>query len=878
MFALISIFALRVHMIKFLDTLIAGVIATIIKRNGLALSGYAVVFMLSIYSAISFLGVNTDSSQMLAPTLSFQKNTQALNRDFPSIKNTIIVVVRADIAETADATTRIIFDSLKKNDKVSDVFAPAIDSFFQENGLLYQGLTELENNLTQLNNSASMLATLRDDPSLPNFYRSLFTAEELAQKTNFDLSFLDNFYASAAATIEGRLAGRFSPLSWAATTDTTAKSQSGGEQVQRLIYVRPVLDFEAIQPAKASISAVADAIANLPAVLQQVSSVSVTGDPVLRFEELRSVSTGIGLSLALSFLLVAVLLLMAFRSLPHVVLTFIALITALVITTGFAAIVFGELNLVSIAFIVLLVGLGLDFTIHALAHLKDGDHTTAGEAAIAMGQGIGGALALSALTTAIAFLSFVPTEFVGMAQLGVLGAVGVLVAFCVSVTLVPALIVRFRWFAPKLASDKTDQKPTLISNAMLNLRKPLALVLIVLGGGALFFAGDVRFDADPIALRDPQSPSMKALALLQERPETVPYRLSLLRPDEEAANKDAEEVAKLDTVKSAQTLSNLVPDLQDEKFELIDFAIPTFDTIVSGEGLEHSKLPEGKTPLEALRERLAPLEQRPMAVQFAAKLDQLSRATPEIQKAVEADIFRYFPAMINTIEAQLNVDVVTIEKLPAFFKERFRTKDGRWRIDVVPREDLRQPEALERFVTSVETFDENAAGGPLQISKAGWVVSKAMITALVLAASAIILITLIILRSFTTVLAIFLPLMVAGLLTAAASVWLGIPFNYANVIVLPLLIGLGVDSGIHIAMRRDQVEESAALYETSTPRAVLFSGLTTIAAFATLSVSKHTGTASMGQMLAIAISVTLIASIVLTPMLMDLFEKVLKRR
>ncbi|MEP3308337.1 MAG: hypothetical protein ABJN74_00030, partial [Gilvibacter sp.] len=222
-------------MIKFLDTLVAGVIAAIIKRTGLALSGYAVIFLLSICSAVSFLGVNTDSSQMLASSLSFQKNTQALNRDFPSIKNTIVVVVRADIAETADATTRIIFDSLNNNDKVVDVFAPAIDSFFQENGLLYQGLEELENNLIQLNNSASMLATLREDPSLPSFYRSLYTAEELAEKTNFDLSFLDNFYASATATIEGRLAGRFSPLSWAATTDSTAKSQSGGEQVQRLI-------------------------------------------------------------------------------------------------------------------------------------------------------------------------------------------------------------------------------------------------------------------------------------------------------------------------------------------------------------------------------------------------------------------------------------------------------------------------------------------------------------------------------------------------------------------------------------------------------------------------------------------------------------------
>lgn len=865
-------------MIQFWDTLVAGIIAAVVKRAGLVVAGYVMAFVLSIALASSLLGVNTDSSQMLSSSLPFQIKTQALNRDFPSIKDTIVVVVRADIAETADATTRIIVEALKGSDKVTNVFAPSIDVFFQENGLLYQSVEELENNLTQLNKSASLLATLRADPTLRGFFRSLYTAEELAKSADFDLSFLDDFYVEATTSIEGRLAGRFSPLPWAKAANTNAVDDTRREQVQRLIYMRPVFDFKAIQPAKASIRALDAAIASLPDDLRQASTVGVTGDPVLRFEELKSVSKGIGLSLGLSFLLVAILLLLAFRSLPHVVLTFIALIVALVTTTGFAAVVFGELNLVSVAFIVLLVGLGLDFTIHALAYLRDEAHASTGETLIKMGRGIGGALLLSAMTTAIAFAAFAPTNFVGMAQLGVLGAVGVLVAFCVSITLVPALIVQFSWFAPRPLVHLRDEKRTIIATGMLILRKPLACCLLVLGVVAFFVAGGARFDADPIGLRDPESPSMKALALLQERAETVPYRLSLLRADEAAAADAAAKVAKLGTVKSSHILSDFVPQNQDEKFELIDFAIPTFDTIVSGEGLEHASLPEGTTPLQVLRDRLAQLENRPKAVRFAAKLDQLSRAEPQVQQAVEADIFRFFPSMIKTIEAQLNVDTITLDSLPDFFKERFVTQDGRWRVDVVPSEDLRDPKALERFVASVEAFDENAVGAPLQIAKAGGVVSKAMIVALMLAASGIFLITFLVLRSFTTVAAVFLPLMLAGFLTAAASVVFDIPFNYANVIVLPLLIGLGVDSGIHIAMRRDRLESSAALFDTSTPRAVLFSGLTTIAAFGTLSVSNHTGTASMGQMLAIAISVTLLCSIVLTPICMDLFDKFLRRR
>lgn len=866
-------------MLHLLDTLVANLIAHVVRRAGLWVGGYAIAFVLSVAASVGFLGVNTDSSQMLAASLPFQEKTQAFNRDFPSIKNSVVIVVRADIADAADAATQAIVENLQASDKATNVFAPSVDSFFLANGLLYQDADTLQSNLDQLNKSASLLAKLRAEPTLESFLLSLYTAEELGAGAEFDLSYLDDFYSDVTATIEGRLAGRFSPLSWAKTADSKARGENGkNEQVQRLIYASPVLDFSAIQPAKAALSAIDTAIASIPDDVRTIVTVAVTGDPVLRFEELQSVSSGIGLSFALSLLLVGILLLVALRSLPHVVLTFVALVVSLALSTGFAAVAFGELNLVSVAFIVLLVGLGLDFTIHALAHLNDETHTLPGDALVATGRSLGGALFLSALTTAIAFLSFVPTDFTGMMQLGVLGAAGVTIAFLVAITLVPALIVRVAWFNPKTGGRTRPQRRAILPAVMIRLRIPAALGLAALGVAAAFYAGGVHFDADPIALRDPESPSMRALALLQERPDTVPYRLSLLRGDEQAAIGAAEAVSKLATVESARTLSDLVPKNQDQKLELIDLAIPTFDTIVSGEGLDHAALPEGKTPLEALRDRLAPLEKRQKAVRFAALLDRLMRAPDGMKDTVEGDIFRFFPRLIETIEAQLSVDRVTLDNLPPFFTGRFRGEDGRWRVDVVPREDLRDPAALKRFVESVEAFDPEAVGVPLQIAKAGDVVSRAMATALILASVLIMTISFAVLHRPSLVLAVFLPLVLAGLLTAGASVFFGIPFNYANVIVLPLLIGLGVDSGIHVAVKRERLQNSAELYATSTPRAVLFSGLTTIAAFATLGVSAHRGTASMGQMLAIAISVTLVSSMVFTPILMDFFAKLKKSR
>ena len=564
------------------------------------------------------------------------------------------------------------------------------------------------------------------------------------------------------------------------------------------------------------------------------------------------------------------------------VLTFVSLISALVLTTGFAAVFIGDLNLVSVAFIVLLVGLGLDFTIHVLAHLGDEDHETTFDTLASMGRGIGGALLLSALTTALAFLSFAPTDFVGMAQLGVLGAVGVLVAFMVSVTMVPALIIAVPWFE-RFAKDMADADKASASSLsfahIIQAGRPLlATVLVVLSVGSLFVISDVRFDADPVTLRDPDSPSMKTLGLLHERVETAPYRLSLMRSSLEEADKTAQAVKALDTVHSARTLSNLVPENQDEKFEILDLSFATLDTIVSGEGLENANLPEGKSPLVALSERLATQTERPAAIAFSSVLAKLNKETASVQEQVEGDIFRFFPALIKAIEAQLLVDFVTLENVPDFFKQRFVGKDQQWRVDIVPSGDVRDAEVLDAFVQSVEQFDETAAGAPLQIANAGKTVSKAMALAVGLAAISILLVSFIVLRRVSTVIAVIVPLLMAGLLTGAASVIFGIPFNYANVIVLPLLIGLGVDSGIHIATRRERSNDSAGLYQSSTPWAVLFSGLTTIAAFATLGVSDHRGTASMGQMLAIAIFCTLLSTIVITPLVIDLFEKIKNRK
>ena len=837
---------------------------------------YFTLIAASFVSVFSYLSVDTDSSKMLSENLAFQKRTQDLNNNFPSLKNALIVVLRSDNEDAADHVANLIVEQLESGGFVSDIFAPSVHPFFRAHGPLYKDLEDLEGDVDALNRSASFLATLRDQQNLPNFFHSLLTAEQLGAQAEIDVEFLDNFYVEVAKTLKARTDGGFAPLSWSAAGGSVDEDK---EPVQRVLYALPTLDFTRLQPARPSIESARQAISSIEPDLASIVDISLTGDPVLRFEELRSVSKGIGVSLSLSLVLVALLLSILYWRASLVLVTMISLVVGLVLATGFAAVFFGALNLVSVAFVVLLVGLGLDFSIHAIAHLYDSHASAIEERLHGMAQGIGGALLLSCLTTAIAFLSFTGTDFRGISQLGALGAFGVFIAFSLSITLVPALLVLVPWFRPKARkAGYESQADRLFQKGFSLLRIPLLCLLTILIAGSLLYVESVRFDADPIALRNPDSPSMQALDLLSERTETVPYRLSLIRDDEESAAETAKDVELLDEVERARSLSDFVPGEQDEKVQVLDLAFGTMETIVAGEGLEQVDLPKGQSSLTALKERLLSVEGRPEAKRLAEQLVQIETMDEATLQVLERDVFLFFPSLIATIDAQLSMDFVTLDNLPEVLKQRYVGLDGKWRVDVVPKGNVRDPQVLEDFVASVERFDETTSGAPLQVVKAGETVTKAIIQSLLIAGVLILGIAFFVLQRVSTLLAIFIPLLIAGLITAGASAFFGIAFNYANVIVLPLLIGLGVDSGIHVATRRMRANSTLDLFSSSTPRAVLFSGLTTIAAFATLSVSEHRGTASMGIMLAISITATLLATIFFTPLLMDFFDKIANRR
>ncbi|MEM9144696.1 MAG: MMPL family transporter [Pseudomonadota bacterium] len=797
--------------------------------------------------ALTRLGIDTDSRRMLAPDLPFQTRAAALNAAFPGTKNQIAVVVRSARADPADAAVSALAEVLSGAPGIEAVFAASADAYFQRAGLLYLDRRVLEDRLTRLTKSANLLAGLRADPTLGGFLAALGEAERLAERADIPDEALAGLQTEAAAVFDAALDARPRRFAW-------ASALGGSAQVLRVLTLSPTLDFSRPNPAREAMRAAEAAIAALdPAIAAEVE-IGLTGDPILRAEELRSVAATMPLSLGLSVVLVAAVLWTALGSPARMGLALGTLALTLLLTTGFAALAIGDLNLVSVAFIVLMVGLGIDFAIHLLLHLEeDAQRLPPAEALARTGRALGPALVLTALSTSAAFLAFAVTDFVGMAQLGLIGAAGVLIAFAVSLTVIPAAIgLRPRWIGgqgPRPAWRTPDPPRVMVWAAL------------ALGLGAIPLAAEMRFDADPMGLRDPNARSVQVQDWLAQDPDRAPLRLSLLVGSAAEAESEADALAVLPEVRSARWLGALVPTDQAAKLELVDIAWPSLDFAVGGEAVPLAEdLP--RTPL-ALAEALS---QTPAAAQLAEALRRWE-ASGLPDAAIEARLFAYLPALVEQLAAQREADEVTAEDLPPALAARYRSgagPDALYRVEIVPEADISTPAARRAFVDAVRAQAPAVAGPPDQIEGAARTVARAMAEASLLALALTAVFAFVAVRSLALVAAILVPVALAGAVTLAAGVALGLPLNYANVIVLPLLIGIGVDTGIHLALR---TERSAAVFATATPRAAAASALTTIGAFATLALSDHRGTASMGTLLAIALVTAVAMAFALTPTL-----------
>lgn len=844
-----------------------------------ALSVVAVALVLTVASGIHLarnIAVDTDTTDMLSSELEFRRLDREVDRLFPQLVDTLVVVVEATSPDRADTAASALAEALaKKPAHVASVFYPRDDRHFRRNAFLYATPEELDELSGRLAEAQPFLGSLWADPSLKGLARLIERAidHRLAegggsQEEGVPLA---GALARIADVAEDVTAGRPGTLSWRALL-----TGDEGEGVnRRIILLRPKLDYASLAPGKAAMREIRETAHEIGLTEDAGIRVRLTGSAALEQEELASVSEGIGIAGLVSLALVTVLLVWGFRSVRLFAATLATLLMGLLWTAAFAILALGALNLISVAFAVLFIGLGVDFAIHYGMRYREA--RSAGEdhlaAVAAAGGSVGGSLTLAAVCAAIGFYSFLPTDYRGLAELGLIAGTGMFIALVANLTVLPALLTlsppRIGAAAAATVGNGSGSAAALF-DALLRRRRWVLVGAAVLAAASFALATQARFDFDPLNLKDPESESVRTLFDLTEDPRISPYSATVLAPDAEAAARLADELEALPEVAEAETIGDFVPPAQAEKVDTI-FGMGLFlAPSISGEPTASRGAEERAAAHETLQAALKRLagegedEAAEAAVRLRAALDGMpADALADLERRLLAEL----PGQVARLRDALEAEAFAAGDLPQDLRRRYIADDGTARISILPARDLRDREALLAFVEAVRRVAPDATGAPFIIYEAGRAVVQAFLEAAAIAICLIAVLLAALLRRTRDVLVVFTPLVLAAGVTLAATVVAGISFNFANVIVLPLLFGLGVAGTVHLVLRAREAGARAA-FCSSTPRAVVFSALTTIGSFASIGLSSHPGTASMGVLLTIAIMLTLATTMTLLPALL----------
>lgn len=810
--------------------------------------------------------INTDINQLMATDLDWRVREAAIDKGFPQKTDLLVVVVDGDTPDAAESAAEALALKLRTMpDKFSQVVRPDRIPFFQKSGLLLLSKNEINTILDQMIQAQPMLGTLAGDPSLRGFFSMINLMLQGVARGETDFKQLDAPFDAISSTIEANLAGQNKALSW---QNINADQKPTLRDIRKFILVKPILDYTALEPGAASSDALRAAAKDLQLTPDNGVHIRLTGSVALNDEEFSSVADGTGFATILSGVLVLVFLLLALRSLRIVIPIVLTLIVGLIATTAFALATIGSLNLISVAFAVMFIGIAVDFGIQFGVRYRDQHHLEPdhSKAMTRTARIIALPLTMAASSTTLGFLAFIPTDYRGVSELGLIAGAGMIISFILNITLLPALLafsrppaepeaVGYRWMAPVDRFIQNHRAKVLA----------ISLLLAVIGIG---IASQVRFDFDPLNLKDPTTESVSTLFDAMNDPDFSTYIIAILRPSLKEAQELADKIQKLPEVDHVISLASFVPEDQDAKLELINDANDIFASTLTAKPVPPPSDAEVFAFLQKLMSDLRALPDQPAsAVRLAKALEGVvEKNDPVFLQQLHKNFVTVMQGKLDSIKQILSAENVTIDSITDDLRRDWVTQDGQFLVEVYPKGNARDHNILIAFTNAVREIAPDATGAPISIQESAQTVTSAFIDAGIYALLTIALLSFLILRSVRDVALMMAPLFFAGILTLATIVLIELPLNFANIIALPLLLSLGVSYAIYFVSYARSGQENPL--QSSMARAVLYSAATTLVAFGSLSLSSHTGTSGMGKLLTIALIYTLACSFFLLPALL----------
>jgi hopanoid biosynthesis associated RND transporter like protein HpnN len=835
--------------------LISRLVGLAAHRSGWVLASVLVLTVMSLIYTATQARINSDLSSLIRPAedLVWHQNNEHYKDQFPYFEQTALVVLSGPDANAVDRVTRDLVALFKADEHFHSVFAPGVDAFITRRAFYYLAPEQLALWLKAVEYTYGPLLRLADEASI----------------TNFTFVLADHLTANRGLPLPAPLHSISSSIGQEEVRVDLLPSLKDLEQARfyQLIVLQGTQDLSQQLPSERLVSVLRAQISSL----EKPSDVEIrlSGEIPLAHEEIQAALSGVGLAGVISIALLALILGLGIRSLGFVLAIFVLLAAGVSLTLGMAVLTVGSFNTLSLIFVVMFFGLGVDFAAHFGLRVREARQALPiHDALIVAARDVGPALLLCMLTSSIAFLAFTPTDYVGLAELGVISALGMGIAFILTLTLLPALLSRVQL--------RPAQPDTFSLAFFVMPARPTILVFLALVAVSGWIAKDLRFDYSVLAMRDATTEGMRTLLELQAEGITTDYSIAVLATDADQAMLLTEQLTQLDEVSGVTGPDDLIPTEQGLKQMMVAPYRARFDSIdevLAAE--EHSKA--------ALNDAVAYLEE---SVQYARPADrELLRVLTKRLGALEHEaIAKIDRAMlVNLTEAlgQLRLTLAAspfdLAALPAELRERLISTDGEYLLSVQPSSDLANREATTGFIDAVSIVAPNLSGRSVVEWGVGNVVVESFVEATGLAFTGIFILLVGYFRSFLLPILVFVPVGISLLVTFALCQLFGLSLNMANILVVPLIIGLGVDTGIHVVHR--YVSGAAEdLHQSSTARAVVISALTTVGTFFSLSFSPHLGAASIGLLLTVAISLLVVVTFVLLPVLLRVVPMAAQRR
>ncbi|HTZ70249.1 MAG TPA: MMPL family transporter [Acetobacteraceae bacterium] len=827
----------------------------------------------SIYATSHWLGVTTDTGGMFAKSLPWKQRSDALARLFPQNDNLIVAVIDSPVPEEAEETAAALAKAIAA-DKThfESVRQPSASPYLARNAFLLIDQKTLQSVLDRTTDAQPFLGELVADPSLRGLASALGLVVQGIQHGT-SLAGITPALESFRASLDAAAAGHAKPLSWQLLLGGKLAEQAGR---YRFVLAKPRLDYDALQPGGVAAKALRAAAMALPDVKSGNVRVRLTGEVVLDDEEFASVAEGAVAGLIGSLLLVMLWLYLAVRSWRLMLPIMATLVLGLLYTTGFAAVAIGTLNLISVAFAILFVGIAVDFAIQFTVRFRERSRTHPGmvDSMRETGRRSGAQILVAALGTAAGFLAFTPTKFIGVAQLGVIAGVGMIIAFACTLTILPALLCLCRPRSEPREVGFTRLRP--LDGFVVRRRWPIVVLFFTLAATGGILAGQIRFDGDPLHTKDPHSEAMRTLYDLMQDPITNPYTIEALLPSLPAAQRAADKLATLPLTDEVLTLNSLLPEDQPEKLAAIADAASVLDVSLAPPARVPAVTPGAlRQAASKLAGQIAGLGGKlptddPLRA-IGADMGALAAGSDSKLMAANTALTRFLPVELQALRDALAAKPVTLADIPPDLTRDWILPDGRARVQALPKSAVVNGHALRSWVKGALKAVPAAAGSAVWILKSADTITNAFQIAAYSAIGAIAVILSIALRRATDVALVMTPLLISGLLTALLLKTSGMSLNFANIIALPLLLGVGVSFNIYFVM--NWRSGASRFISSATARAVMFSALTTGTAFGSLALSRHPGTASMGDLLLMSLGCTVVTSLVFVPAMLAIVPR-----